>query len=164
MRLGEESRLYKAVYADYQHDPLPSRSSSGRFHRADTGGVTSYLAASPQTAWREVRQRWRADPDAYRMVQVRVKVSKIVDLTDPATQTRYGVDREVLTGERYEQCQRLAARLRAEAVEAAWTFSRADSPQGRCLVLFLDLLAAESHVKAEQFAPLPADEAWTEEI
>jgi RES domain-containing protein len=74
------------------------------------------------------------------MAEVDVKLSEIVDLTEPSVQERYGVDQEELTADDYQVCQQLADRLRAEGVEAIWTYSRADQPGGRQLVVFVDRL------------------------
>jgi RES domain-containing protein len=127
--------LYKALYKDYQDDPLPSRSAVGRFHDEETASSTSYLAASLQTAWAEVRYRWNANKEAYRMAEVRVRVRNIVDLTDPVTRRRYGIDETTLIADEHRPCQQLRKRLEAEGVEALWTYSRADQPAGRQLVV-----------------------------
>ena len=150
---GRELKLYRAVYKDYLQDPIPSRSPKGRFH-SQGAGTTTYLAASAETAWKEVVYRWRADRSLYRMVEVRARVAKIVDLTDPSTRARYGVDVDVLAGDRHEPCQQLAARLRAENVEAVWTYSKVDAG-GRQLVVFLDLLAPGPYVRAQEVEPGP---------
>jgi RES domain-containing protein len=147
-----ERRLHRAVYEDYADDPLPSRSKRGRFHDADPiGGATSYLAATPGTAWREVESNFfhaKADPTAYRMCEIVVKIEAFADLTDPRVQEEYGVDRRILTGE-HQACRTLAARLREDGFEGLWTYSAADSPHGRTLVLFLDLLSSDSWVHVE---------------
>jgi RES domain-containing protein len=149
---GREDRLYRAVYEDYADDPVPSRSKRGRFHDVDAiGGATSYLAATPETAWREVESNFfhaKADPTAYRMCEIVVKIEAFADLTDPRVQKEYGVDRRILTGE-HQACRTLAARLREDGFEGLWTYSAADSPNGRTLVLFLDLLRPDSWVRVE---------------
>lgn len=147
---GEEVKLYKAVYEEYEQAPLPSRSSKGRFHEQSTGSSTTYLATSPETAWKEVTERWSTKRSTYRMVEVVVRVSKVVDLTDSATRERYGVDEGMLTAEDHGPCQQLAARVREEGVEAVWTFSRADRPEGRQLVVFLDLLGSSSSARVHR--------------
>lgn len=147
MEQERATKLYKAVYEEYKNNPLSSRSEKGRFHDQVTGRSTTYLAASRDTAWKEVTHRWRAAKASYLMVEVMVNVKKVVDLTDPSTQARYGVDAELLTAEEHEPCRQIAARLRAEGVEAIWTFSAADKPEGRQLVLFLDRLGPGSYVR-----------------
>ncbi len=88
------------------------------------------------------------------MAEVHVRLQAIVDLTDRATQERYGVDPRTLTSDDYTQCLRLAARLRAEGVEAIWTYSRADWPDGRQLVVFVDQLRRRSEVSVVRIGPI----------
>jgi RES domain-containing protein len=136
--------VFRAVYVDFEADPLPSRSSMGRFH---VGPVRiTYLASSAETAWKEVVARWAADPVAFRMVEVEVTVTEIIDLTDPTVQSRYGVNAAQLTADDHDTCQQLGDRLKRAGVEAAWTYSAADKPDGRQLVVFLDNLQAGSSV------------------
>lgn len=145
-----EKRVFKAVYREYEKDPLPSRSENGRFHDRTTGKRTAYLASSAETAWQEVFHRWRAKPESYRIVEVAVKLGKVVDLTEPENQEKYGITPEVLTGDDYTSCQKLARQLREEGVEGFLTFSRADRPSGRTLVVFLDQLLGGSFVKVQR--------------
>lgn len=145
---------YRAVYRDYRAEPLPSRSPAGRFHASAGPGTVTYLAADPATAWKEVTERWAADPKSYWMAEVKVKLAGVADLTDPKTQARYDVDERVLTSVDHRPCQRLAERLRADGFEAAWTYSRADSPHGRQLVVFLDGLRSGSSVRVRTVTPV----------
>jgi hypothetical protein len=94
--LKKEGILFKAVYVDYEKKPLPSRSSSGRFHDAESGQYTTYLTDSKDTAWKEVSFRWKADRKSYRMVEVRVKLKKVLDLTEPRMQDKYEVNQKCL--------------------------------------------------------------------
>ena len=146
--------LYKAVYVDYEKDPLPSRSASGRFHDAASGPVTSYLTDKRKTAWKEVKFRWKADPASYRMAEVAVRLNKLIDLTDGKMQEKYGVNQEMLIADDYRLTQRVAHRLRAEGVEAFWSYSRADQPDGRALVVFLENLAPGSYVRVRRMRPI----------
>ena len=158
-RPGEPFTGYKAFYEQFSDDPLPSRSESGRFHDSRTARVTTYLAARSSTAWREVTHRWRADKGAYRLAMVRIRVAKIADLTKQSVQKRYGVDRQVLIGEEYKRCQELARRLRADGMQAAWTYSRVHQPAGRVLVVFLDRLDPSFGVERVEIRPIaPEDE------
>lgn len=146
-RIKVSRTLCRAVYEEFSDRPLPSRSDKGRFHDSATKDVTTYLAERAHTAWREVTYRWQANEEAYRMVEVRVLLHQVVDLTDPTTQQHYGVDRIALTADDYAACQRLAHRLRAEGVEALWTYSSADQPEGCQLVVFLDQLTQDSEIQ-----------------
>ena len=92
---------------------------------------------------------------------VRTRVAKIADLTKQSVQKRYGIDRQVLIGEEYKRCQELARRLRADGMQAAWTYSRADQPAGRVLVVFLDRLDPSSGVERVEIRPIaPEDEEY----
>jgi len=145
---------YRAVYRDYRAEPLASRSPAGRFHSGAAPGSITYLAAEPTTAWQEVTARWGAEPKCYWMAEVQVKLTRVADLTDPKTQAHYDVDEHVLTGADHRPCQQLAERLRAEGFEAAWTYSRADKPHGRQLVVFLDGLRPGSSVRVRKVSPV----------
>lgn len=145
-----EKRVFKAVYREYEKDPLPSRSENGRFHDRTTGKRTTYLASSAETAWKEVLHRWRARPESYRIVEMAVKLSNVVDLTEPENHKKYELTSELLMGDDYTSCQKLARQLREEGVEGFWTYSRADRPPGRTLVVFLDQLLESSFVTVQR--------------
>jgi RES domain-containing protein len=130
--------LFKAVYVDYEKEPLPSRSRSGRFHDEKTGMNTTYLTPNKATAWKEVTLRWKADPAYYRMAEVEAKLDSVVDLTDPKKQKEYGISKEALLAADYRLTQQLARQLRSEGVQAAWSYSFADQPDGRMLVVFME--------------------------
>jgi hypothetical protein len=147
-RTALSRRLYRAYCKAHDKDPIPSRSPQGRFHDATTG-PTTYLAATAETAWKEVTFRWGASRSTYRIAEVRVSVTAIADLTDPAIQKRYGIDERLLTADDHRLCQGFANRLRAEGYEGIWTYSRADVPNGRQLVVFLDCLRAGSELEVE---------------
>lgn len=99
-----------------------------------------------ETAWKEATFRWKADQAAYRKVQVEVDVKKVLDLSDEKVQKRYGTSKDELIGDDYRPTQRLANTLRSEGFEAFWTYSRADQPHGKMLVVFLENLASTSTV------------------
>lgn len=153
-RRALEVTCYRAVYQEYRSDPLPSRSRSGRFHGPGTPGSVTYLAATRETAWKEVTTRWGANPEAYWMVTVKARLTRVADLTDPRAQAQYGVDERALTDANMGRCRDLADRLRAEGFEGIWTFSRADRPDGRQLVVFLDRLGSKARVSVEEVEPL----------
>jgi RES domain-containing protein len=153
-RPGHTVTLYRAVYEDFVDDPVPSHSGAGRFHDDSTTGATTYLAATPETAWKEITHRWAGDRARYRMVEVSVTIRNVVDLTDRATRRRYGIDEESLTADHYGACQRLRKRLEAEGVEAIWTYSRADRPGGRQLVVLLARLQEGSSVEVIRTGPI----------
>jgi RES domain-containing protein len=153
-KAGQTVTLYRAFYEEYEDDPLPSRSAVGRFHDETGARATSYLAASPETAWREVIHRWQADKGTFRLGKVEVRLSNIMDLTDPVTRKRYDIDRESLTADDYRSCQELRRRLQAEGVEGIWTYSRADQPAGRQLVVLLDQVRKSSRIEVVHVGPV----------
>lgn len=132
--------LLRAVYHKYAVQPIPSRSSTGRFHDELSPGQTTYLAEDQRTAWKEVSLHWGASEQMYRLVEVEVEFDAIIDLTEPATRKKYGITRAQLLSEDWSACQQLANRLRREGVQAIRTFSRADQPDGRNVVVFLECL------------------------
>jgi hypothetical protein len=71
------------------------------------------------------------------MAKVEVKLGAIADLTDEQTQKEYGISREALVADDYRLTQRLANTLRSGKVQAVWTYSYVDQPDGRMLVVFL---------------------------
>lgn len=84
-----------------------------------------------------------------------VEIERVVDLTDPSVREMYGVDREELTAPDWRKCQELAARLRGKGVEAVRTYSAAD-PRGRVVVVFVDLLRADSRVRVKRVRDVEA--------
>ena len=142
-----EKRLYRAVLDQYCSSPLLSRSEKGRFHRG-LNKPTVYLAEQWETAWHEVTFRWNADPSRYKKVHVSANISNIVDLTDETVRSQYGISKTELVSDDYTACQALAARLRADGVEAIRTFSRADI-NGRVLVVFLECLKSNSQITVD---------------
>lgn len=97
--------------------------------------------------------RWGADPAAYWIAEVRVRLRKVADLTDRVTRERLGVEEDALTDASHGRCQRLAERVRAEGFEGIWTFSRADRPEGRQLVVFMDRVP-QQRVRVHSVKPL----------
>jgi len=141
----KEGIFYKAVYAEFERDPFPSKSHSGRFHL--NGVNITYVTPKQETAWKEISFRWKADPTSFRMVTAAVRLNIVVDLTDEQVQKESSITREDLVGSDYRPTQGLAKVLRSQEVEGIWTYSRADEPDGRTLVIFLDKLAPGSYVR-----------------
>jgi len=105
---------------------------------------TVYLTADQETAELEVARRWGSAPEEYVLVKVKVELSHCVDLTDPDTQKQLKTSEDALVGKNWRECQHVAADLRARGFEAVWTYSAADRPDGRCLVLFTENLKDRS--------------------
>src|SRR5262245_44475030 len=115
---------------------ISSKATDGRFH--SDGDPTSYLATRAQTAVLEVKARIpRARLRAWRLLCVTARLHRILDFTDAAVRRKYRITKRQLVAKDQAACQRLAARLRTEGIEAILTFSRVDT-RGRQLVVFLD--------------------------
>ena len=153
MRAPGKFTLVKAVYKGFADDPIPSRSAKGRFHEAP--GSICYLAEDADTAWREVSYRWQAQPSEYRLVEAGLTVHRWLDLTDEKTQHKYKIDVARLVADDYRYCQELAARLRAKGIEAVRTYSRADRPDGRNWVVFLECLGPQSSLEVLRVGSVP---------
>lgn len=93
-------------------------------------------------------------------MEVMATVAKVADLTDSSIRQNYGVELDVLVGADWKPCQRLARRLRHEEFEALWTFSRADFPRGRQLVVFLSHLTPESAVRVVRVRRINEAISW----
>jgi RES domain-containing protein len=147
-------RLFRIVHRDRKADPVPSVSRMGRFHGKPR--EVSYLAETPMTAWKEVRAHWPADPSTHLVVDIDVDLDSVLDLTDETMQRECGITPAELVqaGPAYEPCQRLAQRLQARGVSAIWTYSAADQPDGRVLVVFLDNLGPSSALRVLDARPV----------
>jgi hypothetical protein len=62
-------------------------------------------------------------------------------------QSKYGVTSKQLTAGDHDACQKFGDQLTRAGVEAVWTYSAADQPDGRQLIVFLDNLQPGSSVK-----------------
>ena len=145
-------QLFRAVYHAYAADPVPSRSETGRFHQESK--PTTYLASTPRTAWMEVSHRWNAEPASFRMAAIEASVTNLIDLTDSSVQATLGITEEQLVDVNCDHCRQLAERLRGRGIEALWTYSAADRPGGRQLVIFLDQLLASSNIRVLSIDPV----------
>jgi hypothetical protein len=136
---------------------VPARGQRGRF--SDEPGQVSYLAENPETAWREVSGHWppgMADPAAHVVVDIDVDLESVLDFTDEAVQREWGITFAELVQPPpdYEPCQQLARRLRAKGIVAIWTYSAADQPDGRVLVVFLENLKPPSALRIAGVRPV----------
>src|SRR5688500_3437691 len=145
-------QLFRAVYHAYAADPVPSRSETGRFHQESK--PTTCLAATPRTAWMEVSHRWNAESASFRMATIEASVTNLIDLTDSSVQAAFGITEGQLVDVNCEDCRQLAELLRGRGIEAVWTYSAADRPGGRQLVIFLDQLSASSNIRVLSIDPV----------
>ncbi len=141
--------FFKAVWRGNIEAPLETKSEEGRYHTRMDMDQTMYLATTPETAMQEVAKRWGGDPAEYTVVSARVKLSRCADLTAEETQGLLKVSEDDLTGNRWRSCQQVAASLRARGYEAVLTYSAADRPKGRCLIIFTENFKATSGVELE---------------
>ncbi len=81
------------------------------------------------------------------MVEVELSVDRVVDLTDPAVREEHGMEGNDLVGDDYTLCQELANRLRRKGVQAIRTYSRANRPDGKTWVVFLECLHSKPDIK-----------------
>ncbi len=123
------STFFRVVYELAATDPLPARQDQGRFHAGeDLKSKTYYLSEEEQTCWTEIEHHrgGPVNPALYKVFQVQVSPSNVVDLTKTNSQQRYGITRKELEDElNREPCQKLGKRLRAAGVQAVRTFSAA---------------------------------------
>jgi RES domain len=123
------SILFRVVYELAAADPLPARQDQGRFHTGkDLKSKTYYLSEEEQTCWTEIEHHrgGPVNPDLYRVFQIHVSPSKVVDLTKAGVRQRYGITRKELEDEfNRVPCQELGKRLRTEGIQAVRTFSAA---------------------------------------
>jgi len=136
--LNKDAVFFRSVWKGNADDPLKTRSETGRYHTRLDMDSTVYLAADQETAELEVAKRWGSAPEEYVLVKVKVELSHCVDLTAPDTQKQLKTSEDALAGKNWRECQHVAADLRARGFEAAWTYSSADRPDGRCLVIFTE--------------------------
>lgn len=139
-------------------DGLPSRARHGRFHYWDF--APCYLADRAKTAFIEVFSGFpQKTLKAFVCLHVEAELTNIVDLTDRKVARQHGTSEFELTGEDHAPCQRLAYKLRAEGVEAVWTYS-SKHPGGRVLVIFLDKLLPTSKVTVTGVTPVAISMMW----
>ena len=82
-----------------------------------------------------------ADPTKFVVLQADLETKELLALTESDARMAFGVTREELVASRYQQTQELGAKIRARGIAALITYSYADQPDGRCLVVFEECLA-----------------------
>jgi RES domain-containing protein len=117
-----------------------------------------YVACDEATALRELDRRAaslslsRADLLPRLMLTLRLRVQKLLDLTDAETRLAWGTDLEAITrADDYTRCREIARAARRDGYEAI-RFP-AVSGQGENYVVFLDRLRPGSELSVE-------DESW----
>jgi len=114
--------------------------SSGRYHRAGDGD-TSYLADNAGTCEREIRVglgggRWLRKH--WRIMKVRVRLRRVVDLRDPGVRRGLGVrKRSLMLRRKRDVPQALGRKLRQRGVQGI-LFESVRDPGRTCLVVFLE--------------------------
>ncbi len=141
------------AHAEISDDTLrASAREGGRFNpRHEFGAV--YVSLSRETAVRELRRRAHrlavdvADLLPRTMLQLRVNLERVLDLTDPSTATAWGLSAAQLRSDDLTPCQEVAGAARRNGYEAIRY--PAASGTGENVAIFLDRLHAGSTVQVE---------------
>jgi RES domain-containing protein len=136
-----------------------------------------YVALGPDTAAAELRRRAEqlgvpASALAPRaMLTLAVRLRRVLDLSDPAVRTAWGLTAADLAGDDYARCQEVAAAARADGYEAirypSAAVARTDAPAAGAplpgevdnLAVFADALHPGSDVRVVRSDLLRLDEA-----
>lgn len=96
-----------------------------------------------------------ADPAKFVVLEAELKTKELLALTESDARVAFGVTRDELVAPRYERTQALASKIRERGFAALMTYSYADQPDGRCLVVFEECLAkSKSKLAIRATAPL----------
>jgi RES domain len=123
--------LYRCVVHTAESPSLFAKHPEGRFHTNEDW----------QTAWIEVQRHLpTANPAAFDILEFEFDSSLLIDASNPAEAKAHGVSETQLVAPDYAACQELARSLRQSGVVGLLTYSAADRPDGRCIVLFEECL------------------------
>lgn len=153
--------FFRALLAAFATKPLSIEGSlrhGGRYNPLGAFGAL-YCGESPAVCATEIRKRAAGQPvSPYRLARIRVKLHRILDLTDPATLAALNLRPEDLMGDDWQPAQRLAAQARAAGFEGLLAPSAAGP--GRNLIIFPDRLDTRSRVRpvgSSRPFPVPAE-------
>lgn len=131
--------------------PLVASGTGHRFDHADEENQTSYLGDCAATALREVEGGLSSHagfivkirPGDYRLVTVRLRLERVWDLRNQATQEAFGLSAELITTQNHpEELKDLGHQARRAGIQGfLWESTRA--PGGVCLVIFLENVPEE---------------------
>jgi RES domain-containing protein len=124
----------------------------GRFHLTGEFGAV-YVACDPDSVLAELDYRagllglTRAELLPRLMLTFELSVRRVLDLTDPAMRSAWGLSEENLAGDDYTRCREVARAARTDGIEAI----RYPSARGRGInyAVFLDRLRPGSHLREE---------------
>ena len=150
-----EKDFYRVVRSEAVELRLYSVAPTGRFHDTSSPGPTSYACQTLESAWAEVRKYLsEADPGAFTVLVLECQVSRTVDLTDAEVRLEWGITKDELVSRDHSACQRLAQRLRKKKIPVVRTYSAADPPDGRTIVVFSECLKHKSQFRIKGRVPL----------
>jgi RES domain-containing protein len=139
---------YRCVFHSAESPALFAKHPEGRYYTPNEGGRTSYLAMDWRTAWIEVQRHLpTANPEAFDILEFEFETGTLVDVSNPSVAGLYGVDETILTGAGYESCPSLAHQFRGANHQGLFTYSAANRPDGRCIVLFEECLRPKQFPK-----------------
>lgn len=143
--------FYRIVRAEFVESCLYSVAPTGRFHDTSSAGPTSYACQTLESAWAEIRKYLpEADPRAFTVLVLECQVSRIVDLTDSEVRLEWEITKDELLSLDHSACQRLAQRLRKKKISVVRTYSAADPPDGRTIVVFSECLKHKSQFRIKE--------------
>lgn len=143
-----QGTFFRLLLAAFAKEPLSIEGSlrhGGRYNPPGAFGAL-YCGEKPAVCAAEILKRavgQRLAP--YRLARVRVKLHRVLDLTDPTTLAALNLRSEDLQGLDWQPTQRLAAQARAAGFEGLLAPSAAGP--GRNLVIFPDRLDSRSRIR-----------------
>lgn len=116
----------------------------------------SHWCFSAEPAWREIlAHNPDANPEAFVVLQAELKSKELLELTDSAARAAFNVTRAELVAPRYDKTQQVGSAIRARGFAAVLTYSYADQPDGRCLVVLEECLKqSKSKLAIQAIVPL----------
>ena len=150
-----ENCFFRIVRTESVESRLYSVAPTGRFHDTSSAGPTSYACQTLESAWAEIRKYLpEADAVAFTVLVLECQVSRMVDLTDGEVRLEWGITKDELVSRDYSACQRLAQRVRKKKIPVVRTYSAADPPDGRTIVVFSECLKNKSQFRIKGKVPL----------
>ena len=147
--------LYRIVRSELAELRLYSVAPTGRFHDTSSPGPTSYTCHSVESAWAEIRKYLlEADPAAFTVLVLECPTTRMVDLTLAEVRLEWGITKDELLSGDHSACRRLAQRLRKKKIPVVRTYSAADPPDGRTMVVFSECLKHKSQFRIKEQVPL----------
>jgi RES domain-containing protein len=140
-------------HVDLQETMAASRRAGGRFNPSGEFGAL-YVSLDRETVRRELIRRAErtgvrlSDLVSRALLTLRIRLGKVLDLTNSATRRRWSISLEDLRGEDQEVCHAVARRARRMGYEAIRYPSATGA--GENLAILLDSLESGSSVEIER--------------